>query len=46
VARKHQTLRGRPFVDAVVEDVAALTASHGGLADDVAVLHLATDGMS
>ncbi|MFD7370595.1 PP2C family protein-serine/threonine phosphatase [Streptomyces mirabilis] len=46
VARKHQTLRGRPFVDAVVEDVAALTASHGGLADDVAVLHLTTDAMA
>lgn len=46
LARGHLALRGRPFVDALVEDVAALTAAHGGLADDVAVLHLAMDGMS
>ncbi|MFD7709526.1 PP2C family protein-serine/threonine phosphatase [Streptomyces sp. NPDC059785] len=44
VARKHMTARGRPFVDALVDEVAALTAAHGGLADDVAVLHIATDG--
>lgn len=46
VARTHMALRGRPFVDAVVEDVAARSKAHGGLADDVAVLHLATDGGS
>ncbi|MFE9835516.1 PP2C family protein-serine/threonine phosphatase [Streptomyces sp. NPDC005551] len=46
VARKHMGLHGRPFVDAVVDEVAELTAAHGGLADDVAVLHLATDGAS
>ncbi|MGW0796254.1 PP2C family protein-serine/threonine phosphatase [Streptomyces sp. NPDC002692] len=46
VARKHMDLHGRPFIDAVVEDVAAQSTFHGGLADDVAVLHLATDGRS
>jgi serine phosphatase RsbU (regulator of sigma subunit) len=46
VARKHMALHGRPFVDAVVDEVAELTAAHGGLADDVAVLHLVTDGAS
>ncbi|MFF6996370.1 PP2C family protein-serine/threonine phosphatase [Streptomyces sp. NPDC008313] len=46
VARRHRGLKGRPFVDAVVEEVAALTAAHGGLADDVAVLHLAAEARS
>jgi serine phosphatase RsbU (regulator of sigma subunit) len=40
VARSHAGLRGRAFVDAVVEEVATRTAGHGGLADDMAVLHL------
>ncbi|GAB2811463.1 PP2C family protein-serine/threonine phosphatase [Streptomyces daliensis] len=41
LANKHAVLRGRPFVDAVFEEVAALTSPYGGLADDVAVLDLA-----
>jgi serine phosphatase RsbU (regulator of sigma subunit) len=42
VARSHAQLRGQGFVDAVVEEVASRTVESGGLADDVAVLHLAT----
>ncbi|SDE52735.1 PP2C family protein-serine/threonine phosphatase [Streptomyces griseoaurantiacus] len=42
VARAHTELRGQALVDALVEEVASRTVEYGGLADDVAVLHLAT----
>jgi serine phosphatase RsbU (regulator of sigma subunit) len=42
MARSHAELRGQAYVDALVEEVASRTVEYGGLADDVAVLHLAT----
>ncbi|EGG46889.1 putative regulatory protein [Streptomyces griseoaurantiacus M045] len=42
VARAHTELCGQALVDALVEEVASRTVEYGGLADDVAVLHLAT----
>ncbi|MFG2595589.1 PP2C family protein-serine/threonine phosphatase [Streptomyces sp. NPDC048462] len=41
MARSRAALPARPFVDALVDGAADAAAPHGGLADDVAVLHLA-----
>ncbi|MFJ6465482.1 PP2C family protein-serine/threonine phosphatase [Streptomyces sp. NPDC091387] len=41
MARSRATLPARPFIDALVDGAADAAAPHGGLADDVAVLHLA-----
>lgn len=40
MAQAHGHLPGRPFVDALVAGAAEGAAPYGGLADDVAVLHL------
>ncbi|MEU2248411.1 SpoIIE family protein phosphatase [Streptomyces sp. NPDC019224] len=40
MARDLGRLAARPFVDALVAGASAAAAPHGGLADDVAVLHL------
>jgi FixJ family two-component response regulator len=40
LARKHGALPAPGFVDALVDDASAGAAPYGGLADDVAVLHL------
>ncbi|WSJ47754.1 SpoIIE family protein phosphatase [Streptomyces sp. NBC_01317] len=40
LARKHGTLPAHAFVDALVDEAAEGAAPYGGLADDVAVLHL------
>ncbi|MBP0456385.1 SpoIIE family protein phosphatase [Streptomyces bomunensis] len=44
VARRHGALPARLFVDALVSEAAAGAAPYGGLADDVAVLHLGWGG--
>lgn len=41
MARSRAELPARPFIDALVDGAADAAAPHGGLADDVAVLHLA-----
>jgi serine phosphatase RsbU (regulator of sigma subunit) len=43
VARKHGGLTAQGFVDALVDEATAGAAPYGGLADDVAVLHLGWD---
>ncbi len=40
MARQHGELRAAPFIDALVAGAAAGALPYGGLADDVAVLHL------
>ncbi|WP_078628545.1 PP2C family protein-serine/threonine phosphatase [Streptomyces sp. NRRL F-2664] len=40
IARKHAELPAEPFVDTLIQTAQALAADWGGLADDVAVLHL------
>ncbi|MGQ4511266.1 PP2C family protein-serine/threonine phosphatase [Streptomyces sp. 8L] len=44
LARAHGTLPARDFVDALVAEATAGAAPYGGLADDVAVLHLGWGG--
>jgi serine phosphatase RsbU (regulator of sigma subunit) len=44
VARKQGALPAQAFVDALVDEAAAGAAPYGGLADDVAVLHLGWGG--
>ncbi|WNI26785.1 SpoIIE family protein phosphatase [Streptomyces sp. ITFR-16] len=41
MAREKAALAARPFIDALVAGAAGAAAPYGGLADDVAVLHLA-----
>ncbi|GHA40353.1 fused response regulator/phosphatase [Streptomyces spiroverticillatus] len=41
LARQYESLPAREFVQALVRSAAAAAAPHGGLADDIAVLHLA-----
>lgn len=43
LARLHGELPAQAFVDALVEGAARGAAPYGGLADDVAVLHLGWD---
>ncbi|MFB6825020.1 PP2C family protein-serine/threonine phosphatase [Streptomyces virginiae] len=40
IARKHTDLPAEPFVDSLIHAAQGLAADWGGLADDVAVLHL------
>ncbi|MFE1900630.1 SpoIIE family protein phosphatase, partial [Streptomyces yangpuensis] len=40
IARKHADLPAEPFVDTLIRTAQGLAADWGGLADDVAVLHL------
>ncbi|MFJ6478902.1 PP2C family protein-serine/threonine phosphatase [Streptomyces sp. NPDC091682] len=40
IARKHAGLPAEPFVDTLIQAAQGLAADWGGLADDVAVLHL------
>ncbi|MGZ9928421.1 PP2C family protein-serine/threonine phosphatase [Streptomyces sp. NC-S4] len=40
IARKHADLPAEPFVDTLIQAAQGLAADWGGLADDVAVLHL------
>ncbi|WP_411103082.1 PP2C family protein-serine/threonine phosphatase [Streptomyces sp. cmx-4-9] len=40
LARRHAGLPAESFVDTLIQAAQALAADHGGLADDVAVLHL------
>ncbi|MFE9857183.1 PP2C family protein-serine/threonine phosphatase [Streptomyces sp. NPDC005780] len=40
MARRHGALGARPFVDALVTEASGAATPYGGLADDVAVLHL------
>lgn len=40
MARRHGALAARAFVDALVDGAAGAASPYGGLADDVAVLHL------
>ncbi|WP_416069769.1 PP2C family protein-serine/threonine phosphatase [Streptomyces sp. AK02-01A] len=40
LATRHSHLQGQDFIDALVHGAASKSASFGGLADDVAVLHL------
>ncbi|MBD2892130.1 hypothetical protein amrb99_10400 [Actinomadura sp. RB99] len=40
IARHHHDLAPDDFVDALITDVEAASLRHGGLADDVAVIHL------
>ncbi|MGC5341818.1 fused response regulator/phosphatase [Streptomyces sp. AM 4-1-1] len=44
MARRHAALPARTFVDTLVAEAAEAAAPYGGLADDVAVLHLAWGG--
>ncbi|WP_079125395.1 PP2C family protein-serine/threonine phosphatase [Streptomyces lushanensis] len=46
LAGEHSTLPPRAFVDALVDGAAERAAPYGGLADDVAVLHLGWAGPS
>jgi serine phosphatase RsbU (regulator of sigma subunit) len=46
LARRHSTLPARDFVDMLVAEATAGAAPYGGLADDVAVLHLGWGGTS
>lgn len=40
MARRHGSLASRAFVDTLVDEAAVAASPYGGLADDVAVLHL------
>ncbi|MEV3924251.1 SpoIIE family protein phosphatase [Actinomadura coerulea] len=40
LAQGHRTLPPDDFVDSLITDVEAASLQHGGLADDVAVIHL------
>ncbi|MFE2147614.1 PP2C family protein-serine/threonine phosphatase, partial [Streptomyces sp. NPDC059456] len=40
IARRHTALPAEPFVDTLIQAAQELAADWGGLADDVAVLHL------
>ena len=40
LARSHARLSGRHFVDAVINEVETIASAGGGLADDVAVVHM------
>lgn len=40
LARRHGALSARAFVDTLVDEAAEAASPYGGLADDVAVLHL------
>ncbi|MFE4614344.1 PP2C family protein-serine/threonine phosphatase [Streptomyces niveus] len=44
LARRHQHEAADPFVDTLIHSAQTLAASGGGLADDVAVLHLEWNG--